>query len=87
MDRGVLVFQVDESVFIGDDGLRFAWSRPGDNITYNVTPKQRCQRAVAIAAISTEGYLIYHVQKGYMDSKDIIKFLKQIKSECSRIGR
>lgn len=83
-DEPVEIFQVDESVFLGCDGVKKAWSPKHKNIVVPCTNQAKQQSAKVIAAISNKGTMFYMIKPGYFNQEDVVKFLMQIKAGMGR---
>jgi transposase len=75
------IFQVDESLFDGQDAMRTAWSRPNSRLSIPQV-SQHFQKVAVIAGISSiTGKLIYSTKPGYFNREDTIQFLQKLKAE------
>ena len=76
-DGGVCeIFQVDESVFVGKDHIRRAYSHQGAPIRLELDGKIEQQSAKVIGAMSNKGTYYYWVSKKYFLKEDILWFVK-----------
>ena len=74
----VEIFQIDETVFVGSDCMRKAFSNKNSNITLDLVGSQESQSAKVVGALSNKGNYFFWVQPDYFDKDDTLKFMKQL---------
>ena len=66
---------MDETVFIGADKLKNAWSQKNSHLNLELVGGQEEQSAKVIGALSNKGSYIYYASPNYFDRFDILKFV------------
>ena len=75
------IFQIDESIFDGQDAIKTAWCLPNERLRIPQISKHH-QKAAMIGAISSvSGKFIYQIKGAYFNQDDIIEFINKIRNE------
>ena len=69
---------MDETVFIGADKLKNAWSQKNSHLNLELVGGQEEQSAKVIGALSNKGSYIYWASPDYFDRFDILKFVQML---------
>ena len=73
-----MLWQVDESIFNGQDYKPYAWSKTNDNIEF-IHRSQHQTRHSVMAGISNDGLMLYQTKEQYyMSQEDVISFLRTL---------
>ena len=77
--KGYTIYQLDESIYYGQDMFKCAWSLPNKNLKIELPPPNYLKVAVMGAISSINGDFKFITKKRkYFDADDFISFIKEL---------